>query len=224
MQAEQQLLDDLAADGGELRGRLAIGSSTGPGGRLVPRLLCEFAQVHPGVEVRLTISDTQSVIDRVAERELELGIVGAARRSRALVFEPLVRDEIVLAVPAGHRFAGREVAIAELTDEALIEMQEGAGVRQVVEAELRRAGARLRPAARLELGLQESVKSAVAAGYGVGFISRAALEDELEAGTMGVATVEGLAPARQIYLVRAAGRAATRAAEAFVAFAGERVA
>lgn len=224
LEAEQQLLDDLAADGGELRGRLAIGSSTGPGGRLVPRLLCEFAQVHPGVEVRLTISDTQSVIDRVAERELELGIVGAARRSRALVFEPLVRDEIVLAVPAGHRFAGREVAIAELTDEALIEMQEGAGVRQVVEGELRRAGARLRPATRLELGLQESVKSAVAAGYGVGFISRAALEDELEAGTMGVATVEGLAPARQIYLVRAAGRAATRAAEAFVAFAGERVA
>jgi DNA-binding transcriptional LysR family regulator len=103
-------------------------------------------------------------------------------------------------------------------------MQEGAGVRQVVEGELRRAGARLRPATRLELGLQESVKSAVAAGYGVGFISRAALEDELEAGTMGVATVEGLAPARQIYLVRAAGRTATRAAEAFVAFAGERVA
>ena len=42
LQAEQQLLDELDAGEGEVRGRLAIGSSTGPGGRLVPRLLCEF--------------------------------------------------------------------------------------------------------------------------------------------------------------------------------------
>ena len=224
LQAEQQLLDELDAGEGEVRGRLAIGSSTGPGGRLVPRLLGEFGEAYPGVEVRLAISDTQSVIDRVGERELELGIVGAARRARALVFEPLVRDEIVLAVPAGHRFAGRSVEVDELATETLIEMQAGAGVRQVVEDELRRARARVRPAARLELGLQESVKSAIAAGFGVGFISRTALEDELVAGTMGVATVEGVAPSRQIYLVRAAGRTPTRAADAFVAFAAERVA
>ena len=219
LQAEQQLLDELAEDDVDLGGRLTLGSSTGPGGRLVPRLLCEFATIHPAVEVALSISATQTVIDRVADRELELGIVGASRRSRSLVFEPLVRDEIVLAVPAGHRFAGRPVSVDDFAGETLINMQEGAGVRLVVEEELRRAGARLRPAVRLELGLQESVKSAVAAGYGVGFISRTALEDELAAGSLGEATVEGIAPARQIYLVRAAGRAATRAGEAFVEFA-----
>jgi len=224
LQAEQQLLDDLAEDDVEVRGRLALGSSTGPGGRLVPRLLCEFAALHPRVEIALAISATQTVIDRVGERELELGIVGASRRSRSLVFEPLVRDEIVLAVPPGHRFEGRAVDIAELSAETLIEMQEGAGVRQVVEGELRRQGARLRPAARLELGLQESVKSAVVAGYGIGFISRTALEDELASGALGAATVEGIAPARQIYLVRAAGRAPTRAGEAFGVFAKERAA
>ncbi len=219
LQAEQQLLDELAEGDVDLGGRLTLGSSTGPGGRLVPRLLCEFAAIHPAVEVALSISATQTVIDRVADRELELGIVGASRRSRSLVFEPLVRDEIVLAVPAGHRFAGRPVSVDDVAGETLIDMQEGAGVRQVVEEELRRAGARLRPAVRLELGLQESVKSAVVAGYGIGFISRTALEDELAAGTLGEATVEGIAPARQIYLVRAAGRAATRAGEAFVEFA-----
>ena len=62
-------------------------------------------------------------------------------------------------------------------------MQEGAGVRQVVEDELRRLGVRLRDLeVKLELGLQESARSAVAAGYGVTFISRAAVENELAAG------------------------------------------
>ena len=52
-------------------------------------------------------------------------------------------------------------------------MQEGAGVRQVIEDELRERGVRLRDLdVRLELGLQESVRSAVSAGYGVTFISR----------------------------------------------------
>jgi len=225
LEAEAQLLEELAEEeGGRLHGELAIGASTGPGAHLVPLLLCEFQRGHPDLRVALSISDTQTVIDRVAGRELELGVVGALRRHRALRFEPLVRDEIVLAVPAGHRFAGREVTLAELREERLIAMQEGAGVRQVIEAELRRAGLRLRELEpSLELGLQESVKTAVAAGYGVAFISRTAVEGEVAAGTLAVARVAGLEPARQIYVVRSASRAPTRAAEAFLAFARERL-
>jgi DNA-binding transcriptional LysR family regulator len=223
LRAEQELWSDFEESAGEeLRGRLAIGASTGPGGGLVPLLLCEFARLHPAVEVALSVFATRTIIERVAGRELELGVVGAARRVRGLVFEPFARDEIVLVVPVGHRLAGLTVSPAELEEETLIDWQEGAGIRLVVEEELRRRGIRLRPRARLELGLQESVKTAVAAGYGVAFISRAGLEAEIAAGARDTARVEGLEPARQIYLVRSAGRLPTRAAEAFVAFARER--
>ncbi len=97
-------------------------------------------------------------------------------------------------------------------------------MRQVIEDELRRAGTRLRDLEpQLELGLQESVKSAVAAGYGVTFISRTGIEADLAAGTLATARVKGLEPARQISLVRSVGRSPTRAAEAFLAFAKKRV-
>jgi len=222
---EGQLIDELdAGEGGELRGTLEVGASTGPGSTVVPVLLCEFQRENPGVAVSLSISDTQSVVDRVAERELELGVVGAARRHRGVVFEPFFRDEVVLACPPGHRFAGQTVTLAQLREEPLIVMQEGAGVRQVIEDELRRAGTRLRDLEpRLELGLQESVKAAVAAGHGVTFISRAGIEADLAAGTLETAKVKGLDPAREISLVRSAGRSPTRAAEAFLEFARERL-
>jgi DNA-binding transcriptional LysR family regulator len=225
LQLEGQLIEELeAGDSGEPRGTLQVGASTGPGSTVVPVLLCEFQQANPGVAVSLTISDTQSVVERVAERELELGVVGAARRHRGVVFEPLFRDEVVLAVPPAHRFAGRRLSVEELREEPLIVMQEGAGVRQVIEDELRRAGTRLRDLEpRLELGLQESVKAAVVAGYGVTFISRAAIEADLAAGTLATARVKGLDPAREISLVRSAGRSPTRAAEAFLDFARERL-
>jgi DNA-binding transcriptional LysR family regulator len=220
---EEQLYDEVAADSGELRGMLAIGASTGPGAHLVPLLLCEFQRDHPDLRIALSIWDTQMVSDKVAARELELGVVGALRRSRSLEFEPLVRDEIVLAVPPGHPSAGGSISLDDLRKETVIAMQEGAGVRQVVDEDLRRAGLRVREVEpRLELGLQESVKSAVAAGFGVTFISRTAIEGELAAGTLAAARVAGLEPARQIYVVRAKGRPPTRAAAAFLEFAREK--
>ena len=219
---EGQLLDELEA-GGE--GELALGASTGPGGTVVPVLLGEFQREHPEVSVALSISDTNRVIEQVAERELELGIVGAAPKHRGVVFEPFFRDEVILVVPPGHRFAGEQISLEQLRGEPLILMQEGAGVRQVIEDELRRGPIRLRDLdVRLELGLQESVKSAVVAGYGVTFISRSGVEAELAAGTLAAARVKGLEPAREISLVRPSGRSPTRAAEAFVAFARAKLA
>src|SRR6266851_5234976 len=221
---EEQLLADLGDDAdGELAGRLEIGASTGPGGTVLPVVLAEFQQLHPGVHVALAVSDTQHVVEQVARREVELGVVGASRRHRGVVFEPFFRDEVVLAVPRGHRFADRTVTLDELKSEPLVLMQEGAGVRQVIEEELRAAGVRLRDLdVQLELGLQESARSAVVGGYGVTFISRSAIEADLAAGTVAVGRVEGLEPSREISLVRSAGRAETRVAQAFVEYARSR--
>ena len=221
--AEEHLLEDLDADDqGSITGTLELGASTGPGGTVVPLLLCEFQEQHPEVRVRLTVSDTQTVVDQVAERELELGIVGAGRRHRGVAFEPFFRDEVVLACPSGHRFGGKTVSLDDLRGEKLIVMQEGAGVRQVIEDELRKAGVRLRDLdLQLELGLQESVRSAVVAGHGIAFISRLAIETDLDAGRIAVARVRGLDPVREIFLARASGRSETRAARAFTSFALE---
>jgi DNA-binding transcriptional LysR family regulator len=222
---EEQILDEVASEGeGALGGRFEIGASTGPGNVVLARLLCEFQQANPELHVALLVADTQRIVELVAERELELGVVGAARRHRGVTFEPFFRDEVILACPPGHSFAKRTVALDDLRNETLIVMQEGAGVRQVIEDELRKRGLRIRDlGVKLELGLQESVKSAVQGGYGVTFISRSAIEADLEAGTIAEARVEGLEPVREIALVRATGRTETRAAETFVEFARERL-
>ncbi len=222
---EEQVVAEVAEESGEeLDGTFEIGASTGPGGIVLSQLLCEFQGIYPGLHVVMWVYDTGTIVDRVAARELELGVVGAARRHRGVVFEPFFRDEVILACPPSHRFAGKTVALADLRGAGLIVMQEGAGVRQLIEDELHRAGTRLRDLdVKLELGLQESVSSAVRAGHGVTFISRSSVESDLAAGTIAEARVEGLELKREIYLVRASGRVESRAARAFVDFARERV-
>jgi DNA-binding transcriptional LysR family regulator len=223
---ESQLVADVAATGeGDLAGDLLLGASTGPAAVAVPVALAEFQRQNPDVRVFLTVSDTHSIVERVAARELELGIVGAARRHRGVRFEPFFADQVILVCPADHPFANRTVTLEELRGGRLILMQEGAGVRQIVEDALRRQGVRLRDLdVRLELGLQESVRRAVEAGYGVTFISRTAVEADLAAGRLAEARVEGLDATREISLASATGRARTRVADAFVTFAREQLA
>lgn len=221
---EQQVLEELGEGEGELKGRLEIGASTGPGGSVLPVVLGEFQQLHPEVHVALTVGDTHTVVEQVGRRELELGVVGVASRQRGVSFEPLYRDEVVLAVPAGHKRAGKSMSIEELKAEPLVLMQEGAGIRQMIDDELRELGLRLRDLnVKLELGLQESARAAVLAGVGATFISRIAIEGDLHAGALAIARVQGLEPARDVQLVRASGRAETRVAQEFVAFARERL-
>src|SRR3954464_7520994 len=72
---EEQLLGELATESeGTLTGRLEIGASTGPGGTVLPVLLCEFQKRHGEVQVALSVSETQRVVEQVARRELELGV------------------------------------------------------------------------------------------------------------------------------------------------------
>ena len=227
--AERDLLVSLEDEGEGLHGHLVVGASTGPGERILPALLGAFHREHGDVVVTLRVDDTETIIDRVLDRQLEFGIVGAERSHRSLVFEPFLRDEVLLIVPPDHPFAGREIVLDELVREPLVVQQEGAGVRTVVERELRAHGVRARDLnVVVELGLQESAKSAVEAGLGVTFLSRLAVERELDEGRLAVASVQGLEPGRLFYAVRNASRQQSRLAAAFLEYAraelGERAA
>src|SRR5258708_873271 len=142
---EEQGVAEVGLEGGEeLSGAFEIGASTGPGGIVVAQLLCEFAEQHPDLRVTLSVFDTQTIVERVAARELELGVVGAARRHRGVVFEPFFRDPVVLVCPPRHRFAGKSVSLEFLREDTLIVMQEDAGGRQMLDHDLGKAGTRVR--------------------------------------------------------------------------------
>lgn len=225
LQLEEEIVNDLAKQAaGDLAGSFEIGASTGPGGVVIPQLLCGFSALHPELRIALSVFDTHTVIERVADRTLELGVVGAAPRHRGVEYEPFFRDSVVLACPPGHRFEGRAISIDELREETVVLMQDGAGVRQMLEDELRGIGVRLRDLdVRLELGLQESVTTAVRSGYGVTFISRSSVERELAAGTLVEAHLADIELEREIFLIRATGRSESAALRAFVDFAKEQL-
>lgn len=204
---------------GRVAGRLELGSSTGPGEVLLPRLLARFRAAHPDVTVSLVVHDSRTICELVLAGELELGIVGAARSQRGLDFGHFLRDELVLIARPDHPLAGRaSLTLAQLSTVDLLMQQRGSGVRDTVEAAFRAADLRS-DAPSVELGLQQSVKAAVLDGMGVTVISRGAVTAEVADGRLVAIPIAGGELAREFATVRAAGRTPSRLGVAFLAFA-----
>ncbi len=213
---EVELERELGEVDGRIAGRLELGSSTGPGEVILPRLLGRFRAAHPDVTVSLVVHDSRTICEMVFAGDLELGIVGAVREQRGLEFAPFMRDELVLITPPDHQLAARSaISLAELSEIELISQQPGSGVRDTLERAFRDAGLAVvrRP---MELGLQQSVKAAVLDGIGVSVISRGSVTDEVNDGRLAIVAVEGGRLARDFSIVRAVGRTPTRVVDAFL--------
>lgn len=218
---EDQLTRDLQELGTTVAGPLVIGSSTGPGELVLPHVVGLFAAAYPEVRVSLQVMDTQSVCELVLDGRLELGFVGAVGRQRGLVFEPLIRDELVVIVPPDHELAARtSIELDELARTPMLMQQKGSGVRSVLEDAMRAAGLRRRDLpVRMELGLQQSVKAAVLDGIGITVVSRLAVQREVEEGSLVALELKGPGVARDFQVVTREGRTLGRASAAFLDFA-----
>ncbi len=190
-------------------GTLFLAASTIPGEYLLPGLLAAFRAEYPQVEVQMAISDTADVVSRLLADEADVGVIGSIIERPGLHLERLVGDEVVLAVPPDHPFAGRErVAVEELRSQPLILREEGSGTRRSVEAALAAAGIGLpRDSVALILGSTQSILRAVEQGLGVGFVSARAAAQAQADGHLACVELAGVDLHRDLYLAYLARRA-----------------
>ncbi|HLE29144.1 MAG TPA: selenium metabolism-associated LysR family transcriptional regulator [Anaerolineales bacterium] len=201
---------------GVRRGYLRLGASTTPGLYLLPEILARFRKQYPGVETTLAITNSADVTRRVLSGEFDLGLVGVPSEAPGLQVRPLVDDEIVLIVPAGHALARQRAFASDLLAQAtLIVREPGSATRQIVEANLLRLGAA--PKDVLEMTGCEGVKRAVAAGLGVAFVSRCAITLEVAQKAVSVSEIPELRFARQLSLIARKDARPSAAALAFLA-------
>ena len=183
-------------------GTLGLAASTIPGEHVLPGLLAGFHKAHPDVDVRVSISDTADVTTKLLADTVDVGLIGSVPTRPGLRLEQLVRDEIVLAVPPDHPFAGRfTVPVGELHGQPLILREEGSGTRRSVEQALEAAGLGLpADAPAFTLGSTQAVLQAVAQGLGLGFVSARAAAQSQSDGHLACVRLAGVDLTRSLYL------------------------
>ena len=167
-----------AADQGALR----VAASFTVGEYLLPPLIAGWKRAHPGTRLRLDIANTRAVLDAVAALEVDVGFIEGARTHPDLDVAHWRDDELVVVAAAGHPMAGRRVDRAWLRAAPWILREPGSGTREAADRWLVPGLGRLR--IEMELGSNEAVKRAVAAGQGVGLLSVHAVEEAVAAGVL----------------------------------------
>jgi len=198
-------------------GRVEIGASTIPGQYILPKIIKEFRNLFPKVQVYLKVTDTQDVVERVAKGEYELGIVGAEIPHKNLVFTSCCEDEIVLIAPS--YFEKTEITLEELRELPLIAREPGSGTWKNVLDKLKMKG--IYPSDLnivAEMSSTSALKSGVKVGLGVGFVSKRAVETELALGMLKIIKIVDFEIKRQFYLVHLKKKVFTPATKNFLKF------
>ena len=193
---------------------LRIAASFTIGEYLLPGMIARWKQDHPQATARLAIGNTSEVIAAVVAFDVDVGFIEGRQRHPDVVVRRWLADELVVFAAPGHPLAGRQVGTAELADAAWILREPGSGTREASDRWLDKVGA-LRP--ELELGSNEAVKRVVAAGVGIGCLSRHAVAEALAGGWLVEVRTRLPKAARALSIVVHRQRRPGRTAEAFVA-------
>jgi molybdate transport repressor ModE-like protein len=217
----QAMQEELHALSDAQRGTLTLAASTTPGTYVMPSILQCFADRHPGVDVDIVIGPSRWVAERVALREVSLGIAGEVDLPDGVTAEPFLDDELVgIAAPSMLRLRRGRARLDELAGQTLLVRESGSSTRAVSERYLARLG--FRPDKRWALDSNEAIKRSVRAGLGVGFVSRLVVEEEVERGDLVTFRLEGAEPMkRNVQLLRPDGREPTPSERAFMATLGD---
>ena len=171
---EREAGEFLRAEGGLARGRVAI-AADGP--HHVMPLIGAIRDELPGLEIVVSIGNSEEVVQALLDYEAEFGLLSEYRMDDRLAVLSASRHAIVLMMPADHEWAGRKsVAIADLAARPMVLREKGSATRRSFEAALAEAG--IAPKVALEIGSREAVREAVAAGLGLGVVQEPELGED----------------------------------------------
>ena len=212
--AAGQVLDDLA---GLKRGSLSLAASQTVANYWLPPRIAAFRKAHPGIDLHVTIANTEQVAQAVHRGDADLGFVEGEVDDPSLAIRKMEGDSLAIVVGASHPWVGKtRIAPKHLTETCWILREPGSGTRSMFEAALRKFGIKLSELdVRLELPSNEAVRTAVESGESATAISDLVVAQSLAAGTLHRVKLD--LPKRWFFALRHKERYASQAEKALLA-------
>ncbi|MBB3108293.1 DNA-binding transcriptional LysR family regulator [Paenibacillus phyllosphaerae] len=200
------------------RGSLRIGASYVPATYLLPRVLREFAAQYPGVTVSLSVKPSPIITNMLLNHEVDLGIISTeVFRQPPIELRTICEDELVLVCAPGHHLASySELSPALISTANLILHGKESSTRQMTDRWMELWGIRVQ--GFLELDSLEAIKQAVMQGGHASFVSRLAVQSEVERGLLVVKDIPDFEYVRNVCYAYNKDRHYSQLLEQFIGF------
>ena len=211
--ARAQAFDALNETSENIGGILEIQTSSIPAVTFLPELLSGFRSAHPNIQYYVSVSDTQTVIDNIAERRGEIGFIGENISSSSIECTKVARDKSVLIAPVDYDIPS-SIKLADAIRYPFIWRETGSATRRTFEQAALKAGFEKEEfeVAALVDDMDTMIRS-VEAGLGVAIISEKVASSI--GGRVRVAEIESFIEDRVFYMISLKSMSFSPAAEAF---------
>lgn len=186
-----------------------------------PALLSAFRESYPEVTIRLTVGNREEMIQELENNASDLIImgrppVGIDTEAQSFAEHPLV----FVAAPSHPLAKRRRIPLASLAGESFVIREPGSGTRAAMEQLF--AEHQVPLSITMDASSNETIKQAVMAGMGLGFLSAHTVGLEVQSGKLAVLRVEGMPVVRNWFVIHRSGKRLAPIAAAFRAFLLER--
>ncbi|MBD3883497.1 LysR family transcriptional regulator [Phormidium tenue FACHB-886] len=215
-----QRLDQLEMTVADLKGmkqgklRLAVITTTK---YFMPRLLGPFCQQYPGIDVSLTVTNHERVIERLANNQDDLYVMSQLPEGMDIKAHAFLENPLVVVAPHDHPLVKeRQIPLKRVVEEMFIMREPGSGTRSTFQSLL--DAQNLTVKVRLELGSNEAIKQAIVGGLGLSVLSRHTLMIDGSNSELAILDVQGFPIAREWYAVYLAGKQLSVVANTFLEY------
>lgn len=182
MQSKCSLYEDAKQEINELHnvvtGTLRIGASFTIGEYLLPKILADYANENPHVEVHTFISNTEDVLQSLRSNQIDIGLVEGQVVYADVDVETFMQDEMKLVVPPNHPLLRtNKINERTLQDQVWVLRESGSGTRAYSDRFIHQHHLKMKRF--FTFSSIQSVKEAVSAGLGIAILSDWTVRKEL---------------------------------------------
>ncbi|MPL97933.1 HTH-type transcriptional activator CmpR [bioreactor metagenome] len=203
---------------------LTLGASTIPEQYILPEVLPKYIRKNKS-ELKILQGDSSEVINKIINKEVEVGLVGTEMENSSLIFEPFYKDKLVIITPVNDKYIKMKEEgfhVSDLLKEPIIMREEGSGTRKEIREFLKAHNFDINNLNVIAtLNSIEAIKKSVQNNMGISIVSNLSLEDFATDNKVLVFEFEEMDMYRNLYIVRNKEMYMSKCALKFIKFIRE---
>ncbi len=212
--------NNMHALAGNVRGPLHIGANATAAAYLLPQVFYSYCSAYPEVQIELTTSSTETIMQNMKNGEMDVGIIEGSLKDSPESLETIATDEIVVIAADTTPLAQKaDVGLQDVLSQPLIMPKPGSGTRIVIDDFFR--SKKIGPENLkivMTIGDPGVTVQMVKAGIGISFVSKWSAFEAVREGSVRLLPLRGSKLLRRFYMISLRKESSTFAAESFAKF------
>ncbi|MFP5042077.1 LysR substrate-binding domain-containing protein [Parasediminibacterium sp. JCM 36343] len=197
----------LLSNAMQVEGRLKLGASTTVALYILPKVLSQFHQQYPNIDISVLNRNTESVLNALINKEINLGIIEGNGRLSNIDYMPFTTDKVIAVCSAKSPLARKKIyTIQDIAQMPIALRERGSGTLAVLKSVLEQHGIKENELqVKVKLGGTEALKNFIIESDCLGFLPQRSVMKELRYGELVSIEFEGLNIERSFYFIQRMG-------------------